>query len=841
MMSNLSQAEQLASQVSYMALWVPGLPIIACFTLFLCQVFLPARIRDDETYRMIMKTISILAIGLAAVIATFIFYQFWMERLPVVKGSQVAARLLFSESEIAPGASPSSILAKSWFSTGAHEIKIGVLLDNMSATVLFMVAWVAALIQIFSWGYMEGEKHIVRYFCFHSLFVASMLGMVISDNFLTFIICWELMGLCSYLLIGFFWKKRSAMNAQKKAFLVTRVGDLGFFLGVFLLMGVLMQTGQTITFRFEDIAKLISEYTINTKYALYHLEKATLLGFIPWFKFVGNKLTSVPGIPMYLLTASALLIFMGTIGKSAQFPLHIWLPDAMEGPTPVSALIHAATMVAAGVYLVARTYFIFDPLGVGYSPALMIVAFIGAFTAFMAATIGVTQYDIKRVLAYSTISQLGYMVMALGVGAMGAALFHLTTHAFFKALLFLGSGAVIFGSHHIQDMRYMGGLRKYMPLTFVTFVAGTLALIGFPGTSGYFSKDMILEHAFMSALNGHPELWIVFILGISGAVLTCFYMTRQIWMVFFGQNRREQLPEEELHNYHVHSAEEMVPFQASPVMYVPLIILAVFAIFAGYPVKYGHPDLFNSYLYQPKASHASSQAYLVTDTPITSAQGGERIPGEVMSREELAGREATGQIEGQGEIHSKAVEQSEESLESLAIIPQILAPIAALLGIFLGWFVFFRDEGRRMKDSWKQKFAKLYDIVFHKYYCDEYIQEYIVEPFLVATMLLRAFDMYVIDGFVNLAANVTVAVTKIARLFDEGIIDGMVNGVAWIVDQCSQGIKYFQSGYVQNYFMAITVCVLGYIVIESRDTLINVKNIIILVLYQLGLYIPPSA
>jgi len=800
----------LGFQLAQLGMWIPLCPIIACFLIFFCQVILPKNIRDSFVYQTLMKTTSILGIGFSGIIATWIFYHFWTHQLPVVNGSQVAQTLLFSTETI----------HKSWFNIGAHEIQVGILLDNMSAAVVFMVAWVAFLIQIYSWGYMKGEKHIVRYYCFHSLFAASMLGMVLSDNFLTFLISWELMGLCSYLLIGFFWLKKSAINAQKKAFLVTRIGDLGFFLGVFVLMGIWLQTGQPITFRFEDFAKLIHEYGINT---------ASFSEIVQYSRQFSN------GIPMYLLTAAALLFFMGTIGKSAQFPLHIWLPDAMEGPTPVSALIHAATMVAAGVYLVARTYFVFDPLGTGFSPALLVVALIGAFTAFMAATIGVTQYDIKRVLAYSTISQLGYMVMALGVGAMGAAVFHMTTHAYFKALLFLGSGAVIYGCHHVQDMRYMGGLRKYMPLTFVVFGAGTLALMGFPGTAGFFSKDMIFEHAFGAAYVDHPELWIVFILGITGAVLTCFYMTRMIFMVFFGKNRRELIPESERHGY---SIEEMTPKESPAVMTVPLIILAVFALFFGWPVKYGYSDMFNSSLYVEHHFGGGEQtAVVINESKPALAQGGQRVTGTTMDRGELAHGHAAADIHGSADVdklHDTAHSGSHSAHPSWIIIPQLLALLAVLSGIAAGYWVFFREDGRKMKDSWKRQYPKLYDIVYNKYYCDEYIQRYIVEKLLVFNMFLRAVDMYVIDGFVNAVASVTVFFTRVTRWFDQGIIDGIVNGVAAVIDSISRGIKYMQSGYVQNYYLIIVFCVLSYMIIQGHTTLFNLKAVIALIKAQFG-------
>ena len=401
-----------------------------------------------------------------------------------------------------------------WFTIGAWKMNIGIKLDGFAVFAVWMVTVVSMCIQWFSLGYMWdddfGRKHIGRYFAFMSLFAVGMLGVVLSDNILTFLIGWEVMGLCSYLLIGFFTYKPSANAAQLKAFITTRIGDVGFMLGIFLLGLMYVYTKNPLSFNFDTIQGVV------TKYDWW----AVNLGWLP--------------------TAAALLIFMGAVGKSAQFPLHVWLPDAMEGPTPVSALIHAATMVAAGVFLVARFFWLFE-----LSPtAMFVVAWIGAITAFGAATIGVTQYDIKRILAYSTISQLGYMMIALGVGALSASVFHLLTHAYFKALLFLGSGAVIYGCRHIQDIRYMGGLSKRMPITYWTFVIGTLALAGMVPFSGFWSKDEILASAFEFAKNGYgkipanPVNYIIFILALGGAFLTAFYMFRLLSYVFF--ERSEQ-------------------------------------------------------------------------------------------------------------------------------------------------------------------------------------------------------------------------------------------------------------------------------------------------------------
>jgi len=400
-----------------------------------------------------------------------------------------------------------------WTPVGEVTIPLGFQVDALTALMLVMVSLVSLMVHIYSVGYMHGDTRYTRFYAVLSLFTAAMLGLVLADNFLLLFISWEIMGLCSYLLIGHWYEKPAASAAAMKAFMTTRVGDVGLLLGIMTLFSA------TGTFSFRELAEALGAG---------HLD---------------------PG----LVTAAALLVFMGAVGKSAQVPLHVWLPDAMEGPTPVSALIHAATMVAAGVYLVARSYVLFE-----HAPlALTVVAYVGTVTAFLAATIATVTTDIKRVLAYSTISQLGYMMMALGVGAPAAAVFHLITHAFFKALLFLGSGSIIHATER-QEMHQLGGLYRHMPVTAWTFFAGTAALAGIPPFAGFFSKDEILVGAYHSHLPG------VFLLGVGTAFLTAYYMTRACLLTFFGQRRSE---------YHAH--------ESPPVMTGPLVVLATLATVAG--------------------------------------------------------------------------------------------------------------------------------------------------------------------------------------------------------------------------------------------------------------------
>jgi len=479
--------------------------------------------------------------------------------------------------------------AYNWLNVGPLNIEFGWLIDPLSAVMLLIVTIVALLVEIYSIGYMHNDPGFSTFFSYLSLFSASMLGLVIANNYFQMFFFWELVGLCSYLLIGFYFHKDSAAEAGKKAFIVNRIGDFLFLIGIiflFVLFG---------TFNFGELASSISGYAN-----------------------VG------------LVTVIGLLVLGGPIAKSAQFPLHVWLPDAMEGPTPVSALIHAATMVAAGVYLLARGYVLFAS-----SPStILTVAYIGGFTAIFAASIALVQRDIKRILAYSTISQLGYMVMAMGVGSLTAGMFHLTTHAFFKALLFLGAGSVIHAIG-VQDIFEMGGLFKKMKITGTTFIIGALALAGIPPLAGFWSKDEIL---LSSLENGFLGLYII---GTIAAFMTAFYMFRLIFVAFFGQERSD---------YHAH--------EAPPTMTVPLVILAIFSIFAGF---IGAPFIENGF---------SSFVYFE---------------------------------------HPHIVEAN------LAVM--LISTLVALAGILLAW-VLYGQRGFG-PDSVPQNWMPVYNLLYNKYYIDE--------------------------------------------------------------------------------------------------------------------------
>ncbi len=418
-----------------------------------------------------------------------------------------------------------------WLQLGGYTLKMGYLLDPLSATLLFVVTVIGTLIQVYASGYMHEDPRFSRFFAYLSLFTSAMLALVIANNYIQFFMAWEVMGLCSYLLIGFWFEKNSAAEASRKAFLTTRVGDVGFFLGI---MTLFVTAG---TLDFADLTH-----------------------------------AAASGKPM--LAVAALLIFCGTIGKSAQAPLHVWLPDAMEGPTPVSALIHAATMVAAGVFLVARSLPLFTPFD------LQVVTAVGLTTAFMAAFIALTANDIKKVLAYSTISQLGFMVVAMGQGGLSAGTFHLMTHAFFKALLFMGAGSVIHGTH-TQDIREMGGLLPKMKHTALTFIIGTVAIAGIPPLSGFWSKDEILLAAYD---NGN---YFVFGMLLLCAFMTSFYMFRLTFMTFFGKMR----------NHHLH------PHESPASMTAPLWALAVGAIFVGIPGSPFMNHWFGNFINGASAAH----------------------------------------------------------------------------------------------------------------------------------------------------------------------------------------------------------------------------------------------
>jgi NADH-quinone oxidoreductase subunit L len=448
-----------------------------------------------------------------------------------------------------------------WLTSGMLDIHIGITIDRLTSVMLLLVTTVSALVHVYTIGYMQGDPGYARFFSYIALFTFSMLMLVLADNFLQLFVFWEAVGLCSYLLIGHWYERPTAVAAATKAFIVNRVGDFGFILGLLLVL---------TTFQSLDYATVFATIGQETGKAINILEP------------LGGSLD------VSTLTVICLLLFMGAVGKSAQVPLHVWLPDAMEGPTPISALIHAATMVTAGVFMVARL----APLYNASPAAMSVVAVVGALTMVLGATIAVTQTDIKRVVAYSTISQLGYMMMACGVGAYSAGMYHLLTHGAFKALLFLGCGSVIIALHHEQDMRNMGGLKDRLPLTYWTFVVGSLALAGFPFTAGFFSKDDILVSTWAAGPLGH----LLAILGVLTVLLTAFYSFRLVFVTFWGASRVDGRDAA-----HVH--------EPSRTMTVPLAILAVLSIVTGY---LGIPE-FLSPMFEGggKTAHAGGETVIM--------------------------------------------------------------------------------------------------------------------------------------------------------------------------------------------------------------------------------------
>jgi NADH-quinone oxidoreductase subunit L len=596
--------------------------------------------------------------------------------------------------------------------TAAEGVKnfttpLGFLIDPLSCVMLFVVTFVGFLIHLYSVGYMDHEEGFQRFFTYLNLFMGAMLLLVLGNSYAVMFVGWEGVGLCSYLLIGFYYKEEFPPYAGRKAFIVNRIGDFAFVIGLSALVA---------TFGSLKYTEVFAGVAAN---------KALMTG---------------PGhLGLTLAAFIALCLFIGATGKSAQIPLFVWLPDAMAGPTPVSALIHAATMVTAGVYMVARSNVIYQLAG-GVST---LVATIGALTAIFAATIGLAQTDIKKVLAYSTVSQLGYMFLALGVGAYTAAIFHVMTHAFFKALLFLGSGSVIHAMGGEQDMRRMGGLKDHLPQTYRTFVIGAAAIAGVPGLAGFFSKDEILHHV---ATGGYWSLWAV---GMVTAGLTAFYMFRAVFMTFHGQFRGTHEQEHHLHE--------------SPLtMTGPLWVLAVGAVVAGWV---GIPKVL-TFNFLPE------NAFGRFLDPVVMKVG-----------EEV-------------EHHVPA---------SLEIGLMLGAIVVAAVGITLAWWFYGGDRGLARGQAVAERLPFAHRVLVNKYYVDELYDATVVRGFWAACRSLFRFDAGFIDGFlVNGTRNVTVELLSLGSgLFDKFVVDGLVNGVGKVLGWGSRQFRRVQTGYVSNYALVL--------------------------------------
>jgi NADH-quinone oxidoreductase subunit L len=625
------------------------------------------------------------------------------------------------------------VFAFNWLQFGGEWLRLGWLLDPLTSVMLVMVTLVGLLIFIFSVGYMAEDGNFTRFFCFMSLFAAAMLGVVIANSLLLFFICWELVGLTSYLLIGFWYHKPSASAAAKKAFITTRIGDLG------LLLGMVWLYAETGTLLFYDGGAGC-------------LEQDALTALVAQSATTG----------MAVSTAIGLLIFLGAVGKSGQVPLHVWLPDAMEGPTPVSALIHAATMVAAGVFLVARVYPLMAVGGIGgegvpVTPVLTVVTWVGAVTALFAASIAVAQNDIKRILAYSTVSQLGYMMLGLGVGGVAVGMFHLITHAFFKALLFLGSGSVIHGCHHEQDVRRMGGLSALMPVTFLTYAVGMLALAGFPLVfSGFWSKDEILH-----AAHGWPVSHWPFYLGLAGAFLTAFYMTRQVALVFLGTYRGhagkgsgvvEQgsaggLPATSASSDPSLRHSGSTPHESPVVMTGPLMVLAGFAVVLGFLGTPAWP-WFHAFL----EGHEPSVKVLA-----------------LFSAEFL----------------------------SLAFKSAVIV----LAGLGLGWWIYGRNSRSRAEapDVLEAARPDVWALLHNKYFVDELYEATVIRLNAWFARCCDGWDRWVLGGVVQLVSYLALGLAWVDRVVDEYLINLGFDGGCGGLRGSGGLLARLQAGRVQHY------------------------------------------
>ncbi|MFP3565842.1 NADH-quinone oxidoreductase subunit L [Paraburkholderia sp. SIMBA_030] len=636
-------------------------------------------------------TVTILGVAISFILSAIVFFQ-------VMHGASFNATVY------------------EWMAIGKTKFEVGFLVDSLTAMMMCVVTFVSLMVHIYTIGYMADDDGYQRFFSYIALFTFSMLMLVMSNNFLQLFFGWEAVGLVSYLLIGFYFTRESAIYANMKAFIVNRIGDFGFLLGIGLL------------FAFAGSMNYGDVFAKRTELAAL----------------------SFPGTDWGLLTVACICLFIGAMGKSAQFPLHVWLPDSMEGPTPISALIHAATMVTAGIFMVARM----SPLFELSDSALSFVTVIGAITALFMGFLGIVQNDIKRVVAYSTLSQLGYMTVALGVSAYPVAIFHLMTHAFFKALLFLGAGSVIIGMHHDQDMRNMGGLRKYMPITWITSLVGSLALIGTPFFAGFYSKDSIIDAVKLSHLPGSGFAYFAV---VASVFVTALYSFRMYFMVFHGEERFRNPPvhngahgaEAAAHGHndsHAHDAhgDAHVPHETPWVVWVPLVLLAIPSVVIG-AIAVG-PILFGDFF----------QHGVAFDKVIFI---GENHPAlEEMSHE--------------------FVSWSQMGLHSVAGLPVWLA----LAGVVVAWFLYLvRPE---LPAAIKRAFGPVYTLLDNKYYMDK-INEVVF-------------------------ARGAVAIGR--GLWKEGdvvVIDGIVNGSARFIGWFAGVIRFLQSGYIYHYAFAMIIGMLG--------------------------------
>lgn len=620
-------------------------------------------------------SITIFAVGLSCVLSLYVLYQMYWG-----------------------GAQSENINVYTWAVTDGLRMEVGFLVDRLTVLMMAVVTFVSFMVHIYTVGYMHDDPGYQRFFSYIALFTFSMLMLVMSNNFLQLFFGWEAVGLVSYLLIGFWFKRETAIFANLKAFLVNRVGDFGFILG---------------------IAAIVT-FTGSLDYATVFQSAESV---------AGQSIEVFPGTPWNAMTLICILLFIGAMGKSAQAPLHVWLPDSMEGPTPISALIHAATMVTAGIFMVARM----SPLFELSTTALSVVIVIGAITAFFMGLLGIVQNDIKRVVAYSTLSQLGYMTVALGASAYGAAIFHLMTHAFFKALLFLAAGSVIIAMHHEQDIRKMGGIRKYMPITYWTALFGSLALTGFPGTAGFFSKDLLIEAVKESHWHGQGAVyWIAYLSVLLGVFVTALYSFRMFFLVFHGEERMDAETKSHLHE--------------SPwVVTLPLVMLAIPSLVIGwYTVE---PILFGGFF---------GDAIVV--------QSGHDVLGHM----------------------GKSWHGSAGLLQHAWQTPVFWL---AMTGLVTAWFLYLKRPD--IPEKIKNRFEGIYTLLDRKYYFDDlYIKGFAAWGRGLGNFFWKRGDQFLIDGvMVNGTANSVVRLAGVMRQLQSGylytyafaMIIGLTMFLGWLI------------------------------------------------------------
>jgi NADH-quinone oxidoreductase subunit L len=687
-------------------------------------------------------------------------------------------------------------------------------LDPLAAVFMLIVTGVGLCIFVFATGYMHGDAGYYRFFAYMGLFMFSMLVLVMSSNFVMLFVGWEGVGLCSYLLIGYYFDRAEAANASRKAFITNRIGDFGFMLAVFAVIA---------TFG-------TAQYTdVMAQAQIYPIESLGHWGIMSWI---------------------ALGLLVGACGKSAQLPLHVWLPDAMAGPTPVSALIHAATMVTAGLFMVTRANVIFQ-----HSQTMMlVVAIVGAATAIFAATIGITQNDIKRVLAYSTVSQLGFMFLACGVGAFIIGIFHVLTHAFFKALLFLGAGSVIHGMHHEQDMRRMGGLKKYMPYTYWTILAAWLAICGIIPFSGFWSKDEILWNT--ASTTYVPMGWLLWIVGTIAATCTAFYMTRLMAMTFWGHERFLEAragQADEAHTLadeHLHGVQ--MPHESPRSMWIPLVVLAVFATVGGlvgvgpafkfitgseHPgkrlniVNWMQPMIWNpqtrGFGEERQVEATAEPGKPLQERAAVSAAGAASPFGQQQRAEPAGGEMITpyGSV-GFNLAHAIETRTSRAATEWLFIV---ISLAAAGIGMGLGFLFYVKDT--RLPDVWAARLGPLYRASFNKYWVDEFYGLAFTRRTMDAARAVFAFDSRVVDGGVNGSAWLTRFWSRLTGGTDKYFVDGLVNGIGnFVIRLMSPLVRAAQTGLTQNYALVMVIGLLAAVgLFFGKDILTAVKSIFAIV------------